>query len=770
MGFAFNGKLFNHIKPITRRSQILLKTIVNCAKDFFSWVGKPLYWLLLAAFFFILFLQKIIVFVIYDFFLHPLPKVKLKTKNTRLPKLLIKHEKSRRLIHLTTLAVLIVFLAYTVFWNFILKDLPSPESLTNREIQFSTKIYDRNDNLLYNIYKDENRTPIKLSDIPIHIQLAVLAAEDAEFYNHPGFSVKGMARAIYKYINEDKLEGGSTITQQLVKNALLTPERTVIRKVKEIYLAIKIERLYSKEEILEMYLNEVPFGGTAYGIREAAKVYFNKDVKELSLAEGALLAGLIQSPTKYSPFGANPKLSINRQQEILELMATHGFITSEQKKEALEDELVFADNKIDIKAPHFVMFVRQALVERFGEEMVEKGGLKVKTTLDLKIQKLAEEAVAQEVEKLSSLNVSNGAALVVDPQNGDILAMVGSKDYFDTQNDGNVNVLTSLRQPGSSIKVINYAYALGHGYTPATILEDTPITYNIAGSPPYTPKNYDNTYRGKISLRSALAESRNIPAVKVLASYGVANMVSLGQKMGIASWQDPTDYGLSLTLGGGDVRLIELAQAYATIANNGVRADLHSIQSVTDSRGKIVYENSCNNKNRFIIDSAENTCGEKVLDPRITYILTDILSDNAARSPAFGSHSALNIPGHKVAVKTGTSNNLRDNVTIGYTPDILVATWVGNNDNSPMSRLASGITGAAPIWNKIITNLIGEKNIAWDTPSGLVQKPICPLTGTLPCSGCGTKNEWFLEENQPPSCGPKSFEDKAQGESENSVL
>lgn len=770
MGFAFNCKLFNHKKPITKRSQILLKTIVNCAKDFFSWVGKPLYWLLLAAVFFILFIQKIFLYALYDFFTHPL-KVKLKPKNIRLPKLLIKHKKSRRLINLTALLVLIISLIYAIFWNIILKDLPTPKSLTNREIQFSTKIYDRNGNLLYNIYKDENRTPVKLLDIPIHVQLAVLAAEDAQFYNHLGFSVKGMSRAIYKYINEGKVEGGSTITQQLVKNALLTPERTIIRKTKEIYLAIKIERIYPKKEILEMYLNEVPFGGTAYGIREAARVYFNKDVKELNLSEGALLAGLIQSPTKYSPFGANPKLSINRQKEILGLMVAHGFITNEQKQEALKHELVFAENKIDILAPHFVMFVRQALVERFGEEMVEKGGLKVITTLDLNTQKLAENAVAQEVKKLSPLNVGNGAALVVNPKNGDVLAMVGSKNYFDTQNDGNVNVLTSLRQPGSSIKVVNYAYALGHGYTPATILEDTPITYNIAGSPPYTPKNYDNTYRGRISLRSALAESRNIPAVKVLAGYGVSNMVALGQKMGIASWQDPTDYGLSLTLGGGDVRLIELAQAYATIANNGVRVNLHSIQSVTNSSGEIIYENTCGSgKNRFIIDGTENICGEKVLDPRITYILTDILSDNTARSPAFGSHSALNIPGHKVAVKTGTSNDLRDNVTIGYTPNILVATWVGNNDNSPMSRLASGITGAAPIWNKIITNLIDEKNTSWEAPSGLVQKPICPLTGTLPCSGCGIKNEWFLEENQPQSCEPRSFEDKAQGESESSVL
>ncbi len=672
-------------------------------------------------------------------------------------------------MHFGALIALLSILGYAAFWKLILKDLPSPQTLSNRSPSLSTKIYDRNGVLLYNIYKDENRTPISLAEIPLHVQLAVLAAEDAQFYNHLGFSIKGMTRALYKYLNEGKIEGGSTITQQLVKNTLLTPERTLKRKLKELYLAIKIEQLYQKEEILEMYLNEVPFGGTAYGIREGAAVYFNKEVKDLSLAEATLLAGLMQSPTKYSPFGANPQLAQARQKEILGLMQSHGFINEDQARAAQKEKLVFAQNKIGILAPHFVMYVREALVARYGEEVVEKGGLKVVTTLDMKIQKLTEEEVTKEVTKLSSLKVGNGAAMVVNPKNGEILAMVGSKNYFDSQNDGNVNVLTRLRQPGSSIKVVNYAYALSHGYTPATILEDTAITYHVAGSPPYTPKNYDGSYRGKISLRSALAESRNIPAVKVLASYGVGNMVSLGQKLGIASWQNPTDYGLSLTLGGGDVLLTELAQVYATIANQGMRADIHAIQTIKGSGGKIIYENSCtSDKNRFVLKDVKN-CGEQILDPRVAYMLTDILSDNSARAPAFGSHSALNIPGHKVAAKTGTSNELRDNVTIGFTPDILVVTWVGNNDNSPMSRLASGITGAAPIWNRIITSLLGEEH-NWDTPAGLVQRPICPQTGTLPCSGCSVRNEWFLEENQPPSCGSMVFEDKAESSLGSSVL
>jgi 1A family penicillin-binding protein len=657
---------------------------------------------------------------------------------------------------------LIVFtsLAGVMFWFFILRGLPDPKELTTRNLEATTKIYDRNGVLLYKIYKNKNRSPIKLTEIPEEVKSATLAAEDAEFYEHPGFSIRGIARAAIKYIKEDKITGGSTITQQLVKNALLSPEKTLKRKLREIFLAVEVERMYSKDQILEMYLNEVAYGGTAYGIEEAARIYFDKQVGELNLAEAALLAGLPKSPTRYSPFGSNPETARMRQREVLDLMVKDNLISYVQAEKAKLTELNFAQNKIDIKAPHFVMYVREMLVEKYGEDVVEKGGLEVVTTLDYSIQKKVEEIVRDEVDKAKAYHVGNGAALVINPTNGEVLAMVGSKDYFDNTNDGNVNVLTRLRQPGSSIKIVNYAYALSHGYTAASILKDSPITFNVAGSPPYSPKNYDGRFRGNLSLRSAFAESRNVPAVKVLASYGVNKMVELGTNMGISSWKDPTDYGLSLTLGGGDVKLIDLARAYATIANYGKRPRLVSIKTISDYKQRRIY-------------SAEEEEQTQIVDPRVAYILVDILRDNNARTPAFGANNALVIPGHaEVAVKTGTSNNMRDNVTVGFTQNFLAAAWVGNNDNSPMSRIASGVTGAAPIWNRIMNTLLeGQSNHPWEVPQGLVQRDICSLTGTLPCSGCPTKKEWFLEENQPKTaCSPELFKKREAEKPEGRIL
>jgi penicillin-binding protein 1C len=700
-------------------------------------------------------------------------KLQLELKAIGLPKL-----KLPKLSVKFRTAILFVFALFFVFWLLILRDLPSPKELITRKQEMSTKIYDRNGELLFKIYKDKNRTPVSLSQIPIQVRLATLAAEDAEFYQHLGFSIRGIMRAVVRNATRGELTGGSTITQQLVKNALLSSEKTIIRKVREIILAIGVELTYSKDKILEMYLNEVSYGGTAYGIEEASQVYFNKNVGSLNLAEAALLAGLPKSPTKYSPFGPNPDFAIERQREVIRLMRINKYISVEQEDAALNNKLSFAPNKIDIKAPHFVMSVKQALVEKYGEELIEKGGLEITTTLDYSIQKIAEEAVVNEIEKLRPLNVTNGAALVVSPQTGEILAMVGSKNYFDTEAGGNVNVITRLRQPGSAIKpinyasalsngytpaTINYAYALSNGYTPATILADTPVTFSVQGQDPYSPKNYDGGYRGNISLRSALAESRNIPAVKVLANYGVNKMIEMGQKMGITTWEDTSRYGLSLTLGGGDVKLIDLAKAYAVLANYGKRPEFISMLNVTNYKGETIEESTCTQSRlgkylsgptsyTYAAEAARNICDrEQVLDPGVAFLLTDILSDNQARSPAFGSHSLLNISRHpEVAVKTGTSNNLRDNLAIGYNQDYLVAVWVGNNDNSPMARVASGITGATPIWNKIMSSLLAnEQNIEWEIPEGIKEISICTLTGTLPCEGCPTRLEWFLEKNLP---------------------
>jgi penicillin-binding protein 1C len=647
-----------------------------------------------------------------------------------------------------------------LLWFFIIKDLPSPHQLTERDVEVSTKIYDRNGVLLYKIFKDKNRTPVKLENIPIQVRLATIAIEDAEFC---------------------ELTGGSTITQQLVKNALLSSEKTIIRKLREIALAVQVELAFSKDEILEMYLNEVAYGGTAYGVQEASRMYFRKDVEKLTLAEAALLAGLPKSPTQFSPFGPNPDLAKSRQKEVLRLMQVNGYISQEQRKKSEAEEIRYAQNKIDIKAPHFVMYVRRMLEEKYGRSLVEKGGLNVITTLDYNIQTLAEKVIKDEIEKLTDLKVGNGASVVLNPQTGEILAMVGSKDYFNTQADGNVNVTTALRQPGSSIKVVNYSYALSHGYTAASIIEDSPVTFNVEGQPPYSPVNYEGGYRGKLTLRSAFAESRNVPAVKVLASYGVNNMFDQGRKMGISTWVNPYNYGLSLTLGGGDVKLIELARTYATIANYGKRPNLVSVTKVINHKGKVIEEYECIENGSVLIaddskmgpevyakdESALNTAEaksicdqEQVIDPRIAYIIADILRDNDARAPAFGLNSYLVIPDHsEVAVKTGTSNNLRDNLTVGFNQDYLVAVWVGNNDNSEMARVASGVTGASPIFNKIMSALLVSKsNDEWSIPEGLVQLPICIYTGTLACTGCPTKMEWFLEENKPDkACSPEWF-------------
>lgn len=695
-------------------------------------IGKPFYFILSH-----IFIAFAFTFYVIGKFITKLNLIK-KIKLPKLSRFRINH--SQRKIHkvvyprfkLNIKKCYLFSFAFVIFLIFIsyfliIKDLPSPKELITREQEVSTKIYDRNNKLLYTIYKDKNRTPVKLSEIPKNVTYATLAAEDAEFYNHIGFSARGTIRAISKNITEGKLQGGSTITQQLVKNALLSSEKTYIRKIRELILSIGVEMNFTKDEILEMYLNEVSYGGTIYGISEASNHYFNKDVKDLTLSEAALLAGLPQSPTRYSPFGNHPDLTFSRQREVLYLMKINKFITTEMEEEATQQRITFAPNRQEIKAPHFVMFIREKLIEEYGEEVVLKGGLIVKTTLDLNIQNLAEKVAIEEINKLKNLNVGNTGIIVLNPKNGEILAMVGSVDYFDTLKGGNVNVTTRLRQPGSSIKVVNYAEALTSGLTLASIVDDSPITFSVAGQKPYSPNNYDGTYKGKITIRQALAQSRNIPAVKILASYGVSKMIDLGEKMGITTWKDRSRFGLSLTLGGGETKLIELAQVYSVIANMGVRNELKSIIEVRNYKDKILYD-----QNKFAVDNVQ------VLDPRVAFLLIDVLKDNTARTPAFGSNSMLVIPNHpEIAVKTGTSNDLKDNLTIGFNKDYLVAVWVGNNDGSSMSRVASGITGAAPIWNKIMRSLLANQiSTSWIAPEGLIYKD------------CYSRKEWFLEERQ----------------------
>jgi 1A family penicillin-binding protein len=614
------------------------------------------------------------------------------------------------------------------FWSYQwLKSLPNPQLLKQRDLEVATKIFDRKGTLLYEIYADQNRTPLALSEIPTRVQQATIAIEDRDFYHHQGFSVKGMLRAVKEIVVNGKVQGGSTISQQLIKSALLTPEIRITRKIKELFLALWAEQIYTKDQILEMYLNQVPYGGTAWGIESASQTYFGKSAKDLSLGETAILAGLPAAPSEYSPFGATPQKAFERQKEVLRRMREDHVITKEEETAALAEPIVFASPRVGIRAPHFVMYIKDILEKRYGPRMVERGGLRVTTSLDLQIQDKAQDIVTQQIQSLASLNVGNAGAIVTNPKTGEILAMVGSKDYFDLEHDGNVNVTTALRQPGSSIKVVNYAAALENGYTAASIIDDAPVAYAAAGSPVYSPVNYDGKFHGPTPFRYALGNSFNIPAVKILAKIGVKTMIDKGKLMGITTWDDENRFGLSLTLGGGEVTMLDMTKVFGTLANEGKRIESMPILEVSDYTGKILEKNIPNK-------------GIQAITPQTAWIMSNILSDNQARIAAFGPTSSLVVSGKTVSVKTGTTNDKRDNWTIGYTPSYLTAVWVGNNDNSPMNpMLTSGITGAAPIWHDIMTELLNNK------PDEVSERPENIIS--LPCYF--GKAEYFVRGTEP---------------------
>ena len=657
-------------------------------------------------------------------------------------------------------------LSFLVYFD-IFRTLPNPKTLSQFPSKLTTQILDRNGIVLYKIYKDENRTLISLSTLPKHVTEAFLSAEDKDFYTHKGFSLPGLLRALYRNTFDDRLEGGSTITQQLIKNTILTPEKTLVRKIKEIILAVKAERLFSKDKIFEMYLNQVGFGGPAYGIQEAARQYFDTDAKDLDLAQAAYLAGLTRAPSKYSPYGDQPSLALSRQQWVLRQMAKDGFISTAELSEALNKKLDFQSAKIEIKAPHFVMLVKSLLVDQLGENEVTQGGLKVYTTLDSKLQTQVQNIVTSEIEKLKSLNVGNGSALVTNPKTGEVLAMVGSIDYFNLKQNGQVNLTMALRQPGSSIKPLNYALFFENGNGPGTIVDDKPITVHLSGQDSWTPKNYDGKFHGTITLRQALASSYNIPSVLLLAQNGPANFARFAQSLGITSWNDASRYGLSMALGSLEVRMVDMATAYSAFANQGIRTPLNTIIKVERSNGKILRLSGCPSYNKSVAESPtanaeDHSCNPKKSISSVTaYLISDILSDDIARSPAFGTNSVLNIKSAKVAVKTGTSNNLKDNWAIGYSQNFLVATWVGNNDSTPMSQIASGITGASPIWAKIFYQILATNQEPRNLiqPEDLIKVPICLLTGTLTCTGCPTRIDYFIKGTEPKlACDPADID------------
>lgn len=648
------------------------------------------------------------------------------------------------------IALVIGVLAAIGYVVWISRDLPTPGKLSNPDIKDSTKILDRDGELLYSFYKDYNRIYVPLDKIPEDLRKATIATEDKDFYENKGFSPWAYLRVAKDAILHGRMTGGSTITQQLVKNGLLTSERHLNRKIKELILAVQVEKKYSKDEVLEMYLNNVPFGGTAVGVEAAANLYFDKKAEELTLAESAFLAGLPQSPTYYSPFSGDDKAYLGRSQQVLKRMREDNYITEAQEKAAYAQIEKFKFTRKDgaIKAPHFVMYIRRRLVDQFGESAVENGNLVVKTTLDYDVQKEAEKIVKEEIEKLEDYDVTNGAAIVLDPKTGEILAMVGGADYFDEENDGNFNAaVDGIRQPGSSLKPVMYATAFEKGYTPATLLMDIQTEFPGGDGEPYKPVNYDGKYRGPVHVRFALGNSLNVPAVKLLAKVGVKPVMQQAYQMGIEEWQ-PTqanvdNVGLSLVLGGRETTLLEIVSAYSVFANKGVRNEPYSILEIEDTKGKEIYKK----------DKEE---GSQVLSEESAFLISHILYDNNARSEAFGPSSALNIPGKTVAVKTGTTDEKRDNWTIGYTPSYVVGVWVGNNDNSQMNpRIASGVTGASPIWNRIMKEVLKDKkNEEFEKPENVVAVEIDTLGGGQPIDGQPKRVEYFTKGTEPTTKSP----------------
>ncbi len=595
------------------------------------------------------------------------------------------------------------FLFSAVFLLWIMTiDMPSVTGFHNRRVAESTKIFDKTGEvLLYDVHGTVRRTIVPLNEMSRHVKNATIAIEDAEFYTHRGIKPTAIARAVWTNIVTGKLlrgQGGSTITQQVVKNTLLSPEKTITRKIKEWVLALRLENNLTKDQILEIYLNETPYGGTIYGVEEASRYFFGKKASDITLVESAYLAALPQAPTYYSPYGNHRDDLELRKNLVLLKMKENGFITEEEYQKALPEQVVFSQNEENgIRAPHFVFYIREYLEEKYGADIVSEGGLQVITTLDWELQEQAEEIVrTHALKNEKTFNAENAALVAIDPKNGHILTMVGSRGYFDDAIDGKYNIALAERQPGSSFKPFVYATAFAKGYTPDTVVFDVPTQFNANCAPNdfethdacYSPGNYDSVFRGPMTLRDALAQSVNIPAVKALYLSGVRESLDTAKRLGITTLTRPIgEYGLPLVLGGGEVTLLEMVSAYATFAHDGVRNPHVGILKVTDANGKVLEEYE------------ENTT--QALDAEVARYINNILSDNIARTPAFGSSSALLIPGYDVAAKTGTTNDYRDVWIVGYTPTIAVGAWAGNNDNSPMEKKVAGFI-IAPLWNEFM--------------------------------------------------------------------
>lgn len=620
-------------------------------------------------------------------------------------KKLISHHYKRhgaRNILIFLISTAIVIFSIMVIWVSTFK-IPSLDTIEARKIGQSTKIYDNTGKiLLYDVYQNAKRTVVPFEDISKYIKDATVAIEDKDFYSHKGFKPTSFIRAIIvNTLSAEFAQGGSTITQQVVKNSILVGDKTITRKLKEIALSLKLEKTISKDQILSMYLNENPYGGTVYGVEEASQVFFGKSSREVTLAEAAYLASIPQRPSYLSPYGFHKDELDKRKDTVLRVMFEQGKITGDEFEKAKKEVVSFLPKStFGIKAPHFVMFVKDYLENKYGKDVIEQGGLRVTTTLNYDLQAKAE-AIALKYAEINeqNFNGTNDAFIAIDPKTGGILTMVGSRDYFDKEIDGNFNVTTAKRQPGSTFKPFVYAQALIKGYTPETVLFDLKTQFSTkcpkenmtSENGCYSPSNYDDNFRGPMTLREALAQSINVPAVKTLYLAGIPESINLAKSMGINGLGDANLYGLTLVLGGGEVSLLEMTSAYGVFANDGVRNPYISILKVEDSNGVVLEEA----KQKPI----------KVLEPEIARKISDILSDNVARTPLYGANSLIYFGNREVAVKTGTTNDYKDAWTIGYTPNVVVGTWAGNNDNTPMAKKVSGLI-VAPMWRAFMDEVL----------------------------------------------------------------
>lgn len=678
--------------------------------------------------------------------------------------------------------VILIFFGFFFVWLSTI-ELPDLNNFENRVVSESTKIYDRTGKVvLFDVHGNVRRTVVPLEQISDYLKWATIAIEDQNFYTHNGIEPKAIVRAILTNLKDGKLlsgQGGSTITQQVIKNALFTNDKLVSRKIKEWVLAPRLEAKLTKDEILELYLNEVPYGGTVYGVQEAGRKFFGKDAKDLTLVESVYIAALPQAPTYFSPYGSNKDDLEKRKNKVLREMYALNFITKEEYEAASTKKVEFRKQEdYGIKAPHFVMYIREQIEKKYGSDAVEKDGLKVITTLDWELQQEAEDITKKwALINKTKFDAENAALITTDPNTGQILSMVGSRDYFDEDIDGNFNIATASRQPGSSIKPIIYAEAFNKGYRPETVVFDLPTEFSTtcySGGNCYSPQNYDELFRGPTSLRNALAQSLNIPAVKVLYLAGIESSLNLAKQMGLETLTNAKQYGLTLVLGGGEVRPLDMAGAYAVFAADGIKNPTTGILKVEDKKGKILDEFK---KKEY-----------RVLPEQTARLISSILSDNAARTPLFGSNSPLYFGGIDVAAKTGTTNDFRDTWIIGYTPNISVVAWAGNNDNRSIVKSSGSGMVVAPMWNEFMqkaisrypasnfidpapidTNLKPVLQGIWENPQGVHEilhwvNTSNPL-GNPPGSPASDPQYILWEEPLQKWLNGKSFDNKTQDQS-----